>query len=203
MEKLPPVSVEPKLQKLIINTELSSLIELEPSAMGKDIYDNIKLNLKRTVVGECNRYGFVQKINQIMNIEEGQIYHATNECPAVFRINYNAQICIPVVGVMIVARLVQVNKSLLKLTHGPIVSIVKIDNYNSSIFTRSNDGLLVEQKSKKNITVTKFYKIIIEGIHFHTMDKKIFTFARLHDSASEDEVKEYYTSVSVNDDFEI
>lgn len=186
-----------------INTTLHTRIALDALLLNNDIYPNLKFQLKKNVLGKCNQYGYVKRINQIDNYEDNEIDCESRQGSVIFNVSYNAQICIPTTGMMIVAKLDKYNKVILSLLHGPIIIIVKSQDYNTSNFFIDNNDIHVVQKTQELITNHNFFKIVIRGHRFSPGDTSIKALGFLENVATDEEVKDYYSFVRMDDNGEV
>jgi len=191
------------LKKPNINTVQYARISLEALYLNNDIFANLKYTLKQSVLGKCNRYGYVQRINSIDSYEDNEIECDDRDCGVVYNVTYNAQICIPTDGIVVVAKVDKYNKVMIHLTHGPIIIIVKSENYNKDKFYINNNDIHVVNQTQLPIASGQFLKILINGHRFSPGDNVIKALGFLQDVATDEEVKEFYSFVRMDDTGEI
>ena len=198
-----PIEDTNALIKPNINTTLYTKIALDALSLNNDIYPNLKFQLKKNILGKCNQYGYVQRINQIDDYQNNEIDCESRHCSVVFNVTYNAQICIPKNGMTVVAKMDKYNKVILSLTHGPIIIIVKTGDFNGSNFVINNNDTHVVLATNEPITASSYFKISIRGHRFSPGDTCIKALGFLEDIATEEEVSEFYSIVRMDDNGEI
>ena len=186
-----------------INTTLYTRIALDALLLNNDLYPNLKFQLKKNVLGKCNQYGYVKHINQIDDYNDNEIDCESRQGSVVFNVTYNAQICIPTNGMIIVAKLDKYNKVILSLLHGPIIIIVKSQDYNKTNFLIDNNDTHVVKETNELITNQKFFKIVIRGHRFSPGDTSIKALGFLENIATDQEVQDYYSFIRMDDNGEI
>jgi DNA-directed RNA polymerase subunit E'/Rpb7 len=174
--------------------KLSTKIELHPRQMNADIYLNLKQNLKKTLEGKCNKYGFIYKIIRIEDYLDNIINPENFSGNAVYNIIYVANICIPLVKSTIIVKVENFNKHLILGKNGPINAIIKVTDMNPHIFTIKPNGSIWIQSLNKNLEQNDYIKINIDGKKFYPGDDKIGIMASVLDIATEKEVEEFFTS---------
>lgn len=186
--------MEEELINPFIIKKLATRVELYPHQMDSELYLNLKKNLKNTLEGKCNKYGYVHKIIRIEDYSDNIINPENFSANAVYNLHYIANICIPIVKTIIVVCLDDFNKRLLLGKNGPINAIVKITDMNPNVFTIKPDGSIMVESVKKELQQGDFLKVLIEGRKFNQGDDKIGVFGKVLDIASPEEVEEFYTS---------
>lgn len=192
--------MEEELVNPFVIKKLATRVELYPHQMDSEIYLNLKKNLRNSLEGSCNKYGFVHKIVRIEDYSDNIINPENFSANAVYNIHYIANICIPIVKTVIVVSLDDFNKSLLLGINGPINAIVKVSNMNPNIFTVRPDGSIWVETSKKDLQRGDFLKVLIEGRKFNQGDNKIGVFGKIIDIATQEEVDEFYTATGRDDE---
>lgn len=186
--------MEEELVNPFVIKKLSTRVELYPHQMDSELYLNLKNNLKNSLEGKCNKYGFVQKIIRIEDYTDNIINPENFSANAVYNIHYIANICIPIVKTVIVTCVDDFNKRLLLGKNGPINAIIKISDMNPNIFTIRPDGTIWIESQGKALQRGDYIKVLIDGKKFSQGDDKIGILGKVLDVAVEEEIEEFYTS---------
>jgi DNA-directed RNA polymerase subunit E'/Rpb7 len=174
--------------------KLTTKIELYPHQMNADLYLNLKKNLKNTLEGKCNKYGFVNKIIRIEDYSDNIINPENFSGNAVYNIIYIANICIPLVKTIIIVKVENFNKHLILGKNGPINAIIKVSDINTNIFnTRPNGSIWIESLNKP-LEKGDYLKVMIDGKKFSTGDDKIGVIGTVLGIANDAEIKDFYSS---------
>lgn len=183
-----------------IQTYLSSPIELLPEQMNCDMLSHLKNNLEKKILNRCYKeHGFIKHIYEIVSYDEGKIHPEDQNCAAIFLIKFSCQLCIPIVNKQIICVVDRSNRTMLRLTNGPIIVIVtydriNLDNFvideNFNIYTKKGS----QDKMVQNNSLEKGDHVVLTIVSkmFNDMDTFIMTIGFLERKASQNEVKEYY-----------
>lgn len=187
-----------KLVSPYIDTEQHAKISLHPYQMTNDVNINLKINLKKKAEKRCNQNGFVSKIYKIVEKSDGIIDAENFNASANFVIKYSCKLCLPVENTLIVGKIRTINRVLMVVENGPILSVVLSSNINTDNFKTNNQNNLYHLKSSKELEIGDYVKIKILSKKFNFNDNQIKTMAYLEDTASSDEVTKYFSTV-IND----
>jgi DNA-directed RNA polymerase subunit E'/Rpb7 len=187
------MSSDNELINPFIIKQLATRVELYPHQMDSELYLNLKMNLKKSLEGKCNKYGFVYKIIRIENYEDNIINPENFSGNAVYNIHYIANICVPLVGSTIITCVEEFNKRLLLGKNGPINAIIKITDLNDDVFTVKPDGSIWIENISRLLQRGDYIKVFITGRRFSPGDDKIGVMGNVIDIASEEEVEEFFT----------
>ena len=165
-------------------------IQILPHMMNSDIEDNMNIVLYNKVVGKCNRYGFIEKVNRIEKYEE-VIMTPENLSGAInYNITYHCKICIPIENTYIVGLVKAINSELIIVTNGPIIIFIPKTNIDVSIWNISNDFTHI--KNKTILKPNDYIKLLIEKTKINNNDIQIKCIGFMSELAQEEEVKQYY-----------
>ena len=185
-----------KLVSPYIDTEQYTKISLHPYQMTNDININLKINLKKKVEKRCNQNGYVSKIYKILEHSHGLIDAENFSASANFEIKYSCKLCLPVENTIIIGKIRTINRVLMVIENGPILSIILSNNINYDNFKLNNQNNLVNIKTKNEINVGDFIKVKILSKTFNFNDNQIKTMGYLEDIANEDEIKQYFSTIT-------
>ena len=157
---------------------------------------NLKINLKKKAEKKCNQNGFVNKIYKIVEKSNGIIDAENFNASANFVIKYSCKLCLPVENSLIVGKIRTINRVLMVVENGPILSVVLSSNINNDNFKTNNQNNLYHEKSGKELEIGDYVKIKILSKKFNFNDNQIKTMAYLEDTASSDEVSKYFSTVT-------
>jgi len=191
-----------KLVSPYIDTEQYTKISLHPYQMTNDVNINLKINLKKKVEKKCNKNGYVSKIYKIVDKSNGVIDAENFNASANFHIKFSCKLCLPIENTLIVGKIRTINRVLMVVENGPILSIVLSNNINSEKFKMNNQNNLTSIKTNNEISVGDYVKIKILSKTFNFNDNQIKTMAYLSDLADEKEVETYFSTI-INKDNEI
>ena len=184
-----------KLTSPYVDTEQFAKISLQPYQMTNDININLKINLKKKVEKKCNQNGYISKIYKIVEKSHGIIDAENFNASATFEIKYSCKLCLPIENTIIIGKIRTINRVLMVIENGPILSIVLSNNINYDNFKLNNQNNLENKKSKNELKVGDFVKIKILSKTFNYNDNQIKTMAFLDDIASTEEVNKYYSTI--------
>jgi len=186
--------MEEELVNPFIIKKLSTRVELYPHQMDSEIYLNLKKNLKNSLEGKCNKYGFIHKIIRIEDYSYNIINPENFSGNAVYDIHFIANICVPLVKTIIVTCVDNFNKRLLLGKNGPIDAIIKITDMDPNIFSIKPDGTIWINSQSKPLERGNYIKVIIDGKKFSPGDDKIGVMGKVLDIATDEEVDKFFTS---------
>ena len=118
------------------NRELKNfIVELEPHKLNNDIYISLKEELnkltKKCIDGDI---GYLNKIHQIISKDYGILKSENFNGIISFNVTFLGEICNVVSDQLIICNLDIINKIMLRCSHGPLLIIIKINDYNSDYF---------------------------------------------------------------------
>lgn len=173
-------------------------IQLQPYQLNSDIENNMELVLQQKVEKKCNKYGYVDKVYEITEYEEGYLRKENLSGVINFNITYNCRICLPIENTILIGKIAAINQELVMLTNGPIVIFVPKVNIDtntwniSSVFTRNSDN--------KNLEKNNLVKVLINKVKVNQNDTQIKCIGTLMDFPSDNEIEKYYGIVVENNE---
>jgi DNA-directed RNA polymerase subunit E'/Rpb7 len=182
-----------------INTNLASQVLLRPNQLDNNIYINMKKNLKTTLEGKCNKYGFIQMIHKVLSHSDGLMVPEDLTGSVLFNIKYSALICIPIENTNIICKITNVENNLFTAQNGPILIVLKQSDVNTDIF--SNDrGVVMVKKLNKKLEKGDYVSVYIRNKRYYSGDTTIIAMARLENVPTESEIEKYFYPPKVNED---
>lgn len=173
-------------------------IQLQPYQLNSDIENNMELVLQQKIEKKCNKYGYVDKVYEITEYEEGYLRKENLSGVVNFNITYNCRICLPIENTILIGKIAAINQELVMLTNGPIVIFVPKVNIDtniwniSSVFTRNSDN--------KNLEKNNLVKVLINKVKVNQNDTQIKCIGTLMDFPSDNEIEKYYGMVVENNE---
>ena len=169
---------------------IKTSISLDP----KDLNFNIKSNIKNIIYKKnnkkCKAHGFVKSINNIIfdNIfgylsPENQISSSV-----IFKVNYVANVCIPLIGDYLPVKVIKRNQKLLLAKFDNVKIIINLvkSNINLNKFEiKEND--IIHKETQNTLNLNDNIIIKITGIKFHEGDEDIKALGILYDYYEENE----------------
>lgn len=177
-----------------IDTTLYTTIALHPRQLNNDIYINLKQTLIRQLEGKCYKnYGFISKIYEILERDNGFIVPEDTLSSAVFKIKFSCRLCHPIENTQIVCQIDQISNVFIRLRHDPIQIIVTndLDRIKSDLFSLENN-VLKYKKTNEILEKGQFVKTTILGKTFTDKDKRIIVIGTIDDIASDDDISLFY-----------
>jgi len=181
---------------------LSAKISLFPHQMNNDIYYNLKYNTEKKVKGKCNEFGYVIKVINIEDYNDGVVEGENFTGSAVYNIKYLASLCFPTEKTQIIAKIENINNAIILASHGPISTVITPEKINTLIFT--NDIGKYYYKSKENdrqeLKKGELIKLTILSKKLYKNDIMI-SLGFLDDIATDGEKENYYKPELFNVDY--
>ena len=95
-------------------TKLSTTVILHPHQMNNKLYLNLKKNLELKTLNKCfNKYGYINKIIEVLKYSDAIIEAENVDSSALFSINFACKICLPIKNMQIVCQIQKYNKLLM------------------------------------------------------------------------------------------
>ncbi|ARF11747.1 DNA-directed RNA polymerase, subunit E'/Rpb7 [Klosneuvirus KNV1] len=186
-----------------INTKLSTMVILHPHQMDNNIYNNLKRNLEKQIVGKCfSNYGYIVKLIEILKYKDGIIEPENTEASASFVLDFSCRICLPLKNTQIICEIERVNKLLITAINGPVFIIIPNDRFNNNVFYKDiNNNIRYKKDNNSDIIQPHdFIKVTLSNIQFYDGDEKIKAIGFMDDIASEDDKKNYYNDTYKDSD---
>ena len=170
-----------------ITTELTTSIAIEPSLLNNNLYNNLKDKLKDKVLNKCLQLGFVTNIYNISHYSNGILIPENFSGDILFNIKYNARLCYPIKNTNIVAKIINITKVLIVAANGPIVVIIKINNFDNTNLKKNNKNEITY--SNNLLKLEDDIIINIENININDKDTRILVLGKLINIANENDTK--------------
>jgi DNA-directed RNA polymerase subunit E'/Rpb7 len=182
-----------------INTNLAAQVLLRPNQLDNNIYINMKKNLKITLEGKCNKYGFIQMIHKILDHTDGLMVPEDLTGSVLFNVKYSALVCIPIENTNIICKITNVENNLFTAQNGPILIVLKQSDVNTDIFANDRGMVMIKGMNKK-LEKGDFVTVYIRNKRYYSGDTTIIAMARLENVPSENEIEKYFYPPKVNED---
>ena len=173
-----------KLTNPYYNTELYDRISLRPEQLNNDLYNNIKKNLILKNEKKCCQYGYIMKIINILEISDGIDIIENFDSKPIFNIKYSCMLYYPKTNSNIICKIELLNKQLIKATHGPIICIIRLNNYQEI-----DDKILI---NNNEIKVNDKIIINIESTNFFPNDNRIIVIGTMIGLPDNSQVEKYF-----------
>jgi DNA-directed RNA polymerase subunit E'/Rpb7 len=180
-----------------IETELYTSIALMPYRLNNALYTNLKDNLRKSIVGKCNKYGYVVRIYEILNYKTAEIIPENFMATSTHEVQYTCRLCSPIKNTQIICKVAQVNRAIIKAVNGPIIAIITSNRYNPNNFTLNNKGNIAH--GNELLKVNDLIKINIIAKKFYTGDTEIRVMGTLENIADEKETKMFEKDIYNNE----
>lgn len=171
------------------NIELCTKIKIHAHQINNDLYINLKNNLKKKVEKKCNKYGYITKVYKILDHDNGYIVPENLDSSPIFNIRYSCRICVPIASTLIICKIDLMNKVLIKVSNGPIIGIIKINEINKNNFSVNNNKIL---HKGKDLSIDMYVKVLVIKSNLFSGDKRIIILGKLEDIASKSEINKFY-----------
>lgn len=178
---------------LTFKTDLTAEVVISPDQLNNNLYNNIKTNLEKRLIGKCyNNEGFIQKIykiNKVLNL--GDIKMEDKDCNVYYKVDFNCQIIKPAINKIILGKVRMNQASLLTLDNGPMKIIINGENFDNELFSIESETRLYKYNDKV-IEQGDFYKVEILVFKITNKDDTIYVIGKLIDKATEEEITQFY-----------
>ena len=166
-----------------ITTELTTTVSLEPSLLN----NNLKDKLKDKILNKCLEIGFVTNVYNISYYSNGILIPENFSGDILFNIKYNARLCYPIKNTNIVAKIINITKVLIVAVNGPIVVIIKINNFDNTKLKKNNKNEITY--SNNLLKLEDDIIINIENVNINDKDTRILVLGKLLNIANENDIK--------------
>ena len=172
------------------DTEQYTEVQVLPHLMNSDIISNMEMILKQKVEKKCNKYGYIFKVYNISDYQEGYLVNEHFLGAANFKVTYNCRMCLPIENTIIICIIHSVNSELIIAKNGPIIIFIPKTNINTNIWEISNNIKHIEKQDL--LTPNNYVKVIIDKKKINQNDTQIKCMGILHEFATDDEKEKYY-----------
>lgn len=175
-----------------INTKLYTNVYLKPSQLNNKIYLNLKHNLKKNVEGYCNKYGYVSKVYELEEYNNGIIHPENPLAEPQFNVTYSCRLCIPIEGMQIICQIDKISKRLISVKNGPILMIITLDRISDKFFLDQNENLRyrIDSNQSQIVETKQFVKASVIKVTFGTTNMLLL--GRLDDMGTEKDKKQFF-----------
>lgn len=186
-----------ELVKPFIDLEFEENISLEPYQMFSDYNYYLLQNLKTKLENKCNKFGYINRINNIIKASSGLLECGDFSANATYRVKYNANTCKPVKGNIIIVKFEFEKYKNITASNGPIIGQIELVETEDSKFTFNNKGEITYKKDQHVLSPTDYLKIEVNNILFYLYNEYIMISGHIVDLATEDEIKDYYINMNI------
>lgn len=175
------------------NTIQYTKVQIKPHMMNSDIQNIMKLELRTKVEKRCNKNGFIDEVHRIEEFKADDMRPENLSGCVNFDIAYHCRLCIPIEETMIVAQVKAINQELILAQNGPIMIFIPKDNIDTNNWDISEKFLSLTSKSQ--LKINDYVKILIVNKRINQGDYQIKVIGTLFDTATKEEVQNFYGSV--------
>ena len=175
------------------NTSQYTKVQLKPHMLNSDIQNVMKLELRKKVEKRCNKNGYIDEVHRIEEFSADTMRPENLSGCVNFNITYHCRLCIPVEETLIIAQIKAINQELILASNGPIMIFIPKDNINNDNWDVTEKFL--NKKTKEQLKVNSYVKINIVNKRINQGDHQIKVIGNLIDSATKDEINNYYGSI--------
>lgn len=173
---------------------LDDYVVLEPHELDNDIPDHLRAHLEKRV-NRCNKSGFLVKIGDLVSYGDPLVRAEDLSARPEFAVRFNALICCPEEGNVIVAQVRKIGSMLVTASNGPILSITQFLWLNQEEFMVVDGNIVVLSENNRALAVGDIVKIKILACRFATNDRIIKVVAELRGVANEQESTQLFTTM--------
>lgn len=99
------------MMEIFTSCILTDQIYLHPAEIHKNFKDIVLLKLREKLEGKCSKYGYIRQNSiEIIKISPGNIRMISLNGDVIYQIQFKADVCNPVVGSVIKAKIININK---------------------------------------------------------------------------------------------
>lgn len=167
-----------------IETKVTKKVALEPFLLNNDILYNIKNKLKN-LEGMCHRFGYLQRVQNILEYDGGIISPEDLMCKAMYSVSLSCIICNPIENTFIIGKVRKIDPTLISSELGPI-QIITQSNRLSDDF-KVLDGKVLHIPSNEEIVKGTYVHIKVLAKRFNTGDQIIKVIGNIVGFSSEEQ----------------
>lgn len=179
------------LQQIFVDLKLHDLVVLSPWQLNNELYLHLKNNLKNKVEKKCIDIGYICKINDIIEYKHGYLLAEDLSGNIIFKITYNAKVCIPLPNTQIICKIDQIFKSVIMAKNGPVVAVIKFTDININMFNILSNGSVIYKKTNTALTTGNYIKLTVRSKRSFSGDTTVGIIGYIDDIASSDDVSKY------------
>jgi len=179
------------LQQIFINIRLHDLVVLLPWQLNNELYLHLKNNLKNKVEKKCIDAGYICRVNEIENYDNGLLLPEDLSGNITFKVTYTANVCVPIPNNLMICKIDQIIKNVILCKNGPVNIIITYSNINVNAFSIDSKNTITDIRTKNKITIGDHIKIIIKSKRSYNGDNTIGVIGFIEDIATKDEIDEF------------
>jgi DNA-directed RNA polymerase subunit E'/Rpb7 len=160
--------------------------------MNNENYPHLIDNLKKRVEKVCNKYGYVDKVFNIISAQQGIIHPENMMGFAMCKVKYACRLCLPIEKKKIICQVEKMNKMLILAKNGPIEALITTNRMNENVFSRDIKGNIIHKATKSLLKPKDFVIVGVLNRGFDTGDTRIRVFGYLEDAANDKQIKQFY-----------
>ena len=170
--------------------EQHTRIQLQPHHLNSDLDDNIKTILQKKVEKKCNKYGYIDKVYNVIKYSNGVLLPENLSGNITLEISYNCRFCLPVENSTIICQVKGIHQELIIAKNGPITVFIRRNNINQNNWNITSG--YVNTKNNKELENDDFIKVNILKKRINQNDLQIKTIGSLEDYPTDEEREKYY-----------
>lgn len=165
-------------------------ITIDPQYMNSGIRSSMEQALKKKIEKKCNRNGYVNEIEKIIEYSYGIMPAENFNGSAIYDIKYMCRICIPIENTIIISQIKIVKQELIISIHGPIITFIQRENVNSEIWNITD--CYTHKETNRKLEINDYVKIEMLDKRINQNDNQIKSIGKLLDFATESEIETYF-----------
>jgi DNA-directed RNA polymerase subunit E'/Rpb7 len=182
-----------------MNTNLAAKVLVKPNQLDNNIYIHMKKNLRETLEGKCNKYGFIHTIHKLIEYRDGVMSPEDLSGSVIFDVKYSALVFLPTKNTNIVCKITNVENNLLTAQNGALLVMLKQDDINTDVFSNER-GVIGIKKTNTKLVIDMYVVVFIRNIRFYTGDTMMISMGRLEGVPTPNEIETYFNPPKVSED---
>ena len=176
---------------------IDDCVVLEPHQLDNDIPDHLRAHLEKRV-GRCTKHGLLVKVGEITSYGDALMKAEDLNARPEFAVSFNATVCCPEEGHVIVAQVQKLGSMLVITSNGPIFSITQftrdlwIDMENFAIV---DGNIVILSEKNRPLAVGDIVKIQVLACKFAKNDRVIKVVSKLCGMANDQEATKLFTTM--------
>lgn len=177
-------------KSLYMSCVLDESVSLSPSQMGREYKKHLMDNLTMKAERKTNKDGvYVSHVIGIVEpLPRGMIMETGVSGDAVFRLQYNAMVCAPMEGMVIIMKVVNISRGDVRAINGPINGIAYSKQKDESKFMNDDKDIFYSADGRKMVA-GDFVKVMLKGVPRIAKQTGIEAVVYLMDQASPEEIE--------------
>jgi DNA-directed RNA polymerase subunit E'/Rpb7 len=182
-----------------ITAMLTNRVKIQPAYVNKDFEKYVKNKLVKTFEGKCSHHGYIKPGSiDIVKMSCGVLKDVTLNGDTVYNVSFNADVCNPIIGSILAAKVINTNMFGILAESGLIINggyIAMIE-----IIIAKNSGMTNSSVNLDNIKIGDSVNVEVMGKKFELDDKKITVIGRVVDTQPSKENKKAAKALIENED---